>query len=134
MAGTVFNKSTAPQFDPIADESGRVRTSWLTWFSQRQTFDNSIQHRWVLRFGGGLSAVAGEIVTYAGTENDPLLFPAGSPLRVISDGNNIRGIVNSCVYDSGAGSLTFNVTMDNGATLGTLTGLFYGVLTSSVLP
>lgn len=132
---TVFTRSVPPQVDPIAESDGRVRNSWLAWFSQRQTLDNSLQHRWIARAVAGMyAAFPNVIVLSGGSEFDPLMFPVGAPIMVQSDGEYLRGIVNSCTFAAGPVTTTFDVTMDKGATLGTLTGLFYGALTSSVLP
>lgn len=139
MATVVYNRNTPPFGVPLAGQDGLLSPQWRMYLSQLQTLLNSLQQRYVLRFGGGLTVVGDTIVTYAGTENDLYLFPAGTPILVIHTiagpaTEYLRGIVTSAAWDSGLGKLTIGFTLDSGAAIGTADGLMYGALTSSVLP
>lgn len=134
MAAVVYNRSTPPLGVPMVDKDGHVSPQWRMYFSQLQTLMNSLQQRWIRRFGGGLTVTGNDITTYAGTENDPLIFLPGSPILILNTPDYLRGTVTACSYDSGTSLLTISFALDDGSVIGSADGLFYGVLTSSVLP
>lgn len=134
MATVVYNRNTPPFGVPIAGNDGQVSPQWRMYFSQLQTLFNSLQQRWIKRFGGGLTVTGNDITTYAGTESDPLIFVTGSPILILHTPDYLRGTVTACSFDSGTSLLTISFTLDDGSVIGSADGLFYGVLTSSVLP
>jgi hypothetical protein len=130
---TIYNKSTPPVADPISDSGGKVTSRWFNWFSARQSFDNSIQQRWVRHFTGAFTTVDSTTFTHSGSDYNALLYPAGSRILVLDGSTNYYGIVQSCTFSSGTNLLTWVVTMDKGHALTSVAGVYYGILTSSVI-
>lgn len=136
MATAVFNRSTPPVRTPIVGSDGNMPSPWLQWFSARQTLDNSLQARWISSgLTTGLVVIDPTTIERLGTsgEDIPMMFPAGTRIRVRESGNIIEGTVSSCSYDSGSTTLTIVAIMDDGIPLTSVDRLYYSVLTSSVI-
>jgi hypothetical protein len=130
---TIYNKSTPPVADPISDSGGKVTSRWFSWFSARQSFDNSIQHRWIRHLFSGFTTVDATTFTHSGAEYYTLYYPAGSRILILDGSTNYYGIVESCTFDSGTSVITWVVRMDRGYALASVNAVYYGTLTSSVI-
>jgi len=130
----IFNRSTPPIFDAVVDGAGKLTGSWRQWFSGRQTFDNSIQQRWIALYTSGLVVVDDvTLERVSAAEYVPYIFPAGSRVWVRNAGTVIEGNIVSCTYDSGTTTTTWVLDMDNDVALTSVDRIYYGVLTSTVL-
>lgn len=129
----IYNKSTLPVADPISDKDSLITARWRAWFSARQSFDNSIQTRWIRHLTAPITTVDTQTISRTLTESFTLAYPAGSRIMVNDGGTLYKGTVVSCTYDGGTGTVTWVIEMDGGHALSSVSEIYYSCLTSSVI-